>query len=329
MRVRNRVLSVFLSIAFLFVLGWQSDAFFVAAKPPNRGPTHASRAHVAVLSSSSYISKDGRWLNIVGELKNLDRRPVGWARIQVRYFDAEGRLVGTGTGYPLQRPIFPGERAPFHLLNEASSTIVTYTVQALAYPSRGDPVPALHLLSHSWFTTETGIPVLVGELENPLDVPVYRIRLPVTLYDQQGRVVNVLQAQVLRDVIPPHGRTPFVVRVEEGPVGARQWRWTAQYRPAPPSASAHGLFLGPISPAIDNSGYLVLRGTVKNGGPRRVNFVRLVGALYARDGTILNASFSYPLTYHLDPGETDVFEVEFRTIPKQWHTYRVVVGDRP
>ena len=288
-----------------------------------------SRPEVVVTSSSFYISADGDWLNIVGEVENRGEVPAGWVRVRVSYRDATGRVIGTDMGYPLVRPLFPGRRAPFHLLDVVPPDFVTYTLRVSAYGTRADPLPDLLIRSHSWFTTATGIHVLVGELENPLDVPISRLRLPISLYDAAGQVVNVVQAQVLREVIPPHGRSPFVARVEDGPVGSRAWSSAAQYRLAEDSALPAGLALGAVTPYMDANGYLVLRGAVGNYDQERVNFVRLVGALYDDAGTILNASFSYPLTYHLDPGEVDLFEVEFRYVPESWSTYRVVVGSMP
>jgi len=297
---------------------------------PSPTPTHTpTPAWVVLRSTSHYVSADGQWINVVGEVENVSDVPVGPVRVIVEYQSAAGELLGQDVTYALLDPIFPGQRAPFHVIDEMQGAgPISYTVEAAGFPVTAEPLTPLRLLDSEVFTDAvTGNPVLVGELESPLDVPIARLRIPITLYDAQGRVVNVVQAAPLRDVVPAQGRVPFRVQVDQGPQDMSDWRWEAQYEVAGESELATGLQLRGLVPYIDGENHLIIQGYVANRGTKRANFVRVVGTLYDKTGHLLNATFSYPLTYHVRPGESILFELTFREHFSGWADYRVVVGD--
>ncbi len=323
MNARNGVRGlVGLSLALvLFLIGGHLVARGEAVA---RGKSPAER--VVVRSTAWYVSADGQWLNIVGEVENVSNGPVGPIWVRATYRDAAGRRVGQDMGYVLVSPLFPGERAPFHLLDRPVPAAVTYTLSVLAFPRVADPMPSLEITAVSTYTLPDGAWVLVGEVRNPTDVPVSRVRLPVTLYGADGRVRNVAQAQVLREVLPPGEASPFVVRVNEGPREVASWAFIARYRKAAAARVPAGVVAHGLRAYLNTAGHPVVSGAVSNYGSRRVTFVRVVAALYDADGRLLDASFSYPLTYHLDPGETDIFAVRFARPISSWASYRVWIG---
>ena len=283
-----------------------------------------------VRSTSSYTSSDGQWLVVVGEVENVSSEPLDPVRVVATYRDAQGHYVGRDLGYALVEPLLPGQRAPFLILDRVPERFATYDVRAYARPTHIAPLPALDVSTPgSMFFDQEGALVVVGEVVNPLDVPVQHVRVPVTFYDETGKVVNVAQAQVLREVIPPGSRSPFVARVEQGPTNAVEWRASTVYEVAPPNALVSGLSLNGLIPYIDRDGSLVLHGIAHNAGKVKANFVRVVAALYDSEGRILNASFSYPLNYHLAPGASDVFEIRFYSHFDTWSSYKVFVDSTP
>ncbi len=283
------------------------------------------RPRAVVRSSSWYLSGDGQWINVVGEVENTSGVPLQAVQVTATFQDAQGRAVAQDIGYVQSVPLWPGDRAPFHLLVPTIPGVVTYTLSVTVQPGEVEPMPPLSVTARE-FSLSDGTLFLVGEVVNPLSVPVYRHQVVVTFYDARGRVINVAQGQILREVIPPGERSPFTVRLAEGPREVDRWQVASRYRVAPADTVLRDVVIGGVQPLWNHRSHVTLRGWVRNDGPRRVPFVRIVGALYDAQGRIVNASFSYPLTYHLDPGETDVFAVEFWEDTGAWTTFQVWVG---
>jgi len=278
-----------------------------------------------VRSSSWYLSTDGQWVNVVGEVENTSGVPLTAVQVAVTFRDAQARPVARDVGYVLAAPLMPGQRAPFHLLDRVRPGVVTYTLQVTVRPGEVLPLPPLPVSAQA-FPLADGTLFFVGEVTNPLSRPVRRVRAAVTFYDEAGRVVNVAQAPALREVLPPGERSPLVAHLTEGPRHVSRWAVHVRYEEAPPEAVLRDVVVGPVQPLRNHRGHWTLRGWVRNDGPKRLTFVRLVGALYDAQGRMVNASFSYPLTYHLDPGETDEFAVEFWADTGEWSSFQVWVG---
>ncbi len=326
---RHAVLRLLLVVGMVMLTAWGG----AEGRLGLRGGAHTVQAwtpRAVVRSASHYISSDGQWLVIVGEVENVSDVPLDPVRILATYRDSQGRYLGRDIAYALVQPLLPGERSPFLVLDRAPAGFATFDVRVRARPARVNPLPPLDLPdTGSTFLDEEGTLFIVGEVLNPLSTPVQRVRVAVTLYGEEGEVVNVVQAQVLREVIPPGERSPYVARVEQGPVDLTAWRAQATYEPASPEALVGGLSVRGLIPYVDREGFLVLRGTAHNAGTDKANFVRVVAALYDSQGRILNASFSYPLNYHLAPGTSDVFEVKFRSHFDGWTSYEVFVDSTP
>ncbi len=324
-----RHIRVLAGLLMVFALVSGVLALSVAADPTPVVAPFASR--VVLRSTSHYLSDDGQWVVVVGEVENVSDVPLSPVRVMATFRDGAGRYLGRDAAYALVTPLPPGGRAPFLLLDWARPGFASYDLRVSAYPAREDPPPSLDLSAPgSLFHDGEGHLILVGEVANPLDVPVRHARVIVTFYDAEDKVLNVAQAQVLRQTISPGERSPFVARVEQGPTEVDHWRAQALYETGPEDVASRRLAVSGVVPYMDRNGYLVIRGTVYNGNTYRVNFVRVVAALYDGEGRILNASFSYPLNYHLAPGASDVFEVKFREHFEGWASYRFFVeGSNP
>lgn len=191
----------------------------------------------------------------------------------------------------------------------------------------GGDVTAEHTTYH---LDRLGRPTVVGEVVNRKGAAVTGVTVTVTFYSD-GEVVAEQTERTLTAPVPADGRTPFDVHLRD-----------------PPDASvddysvevSYDSYDGPIYDGLTAEEVRVVRaaqdsvelaGTVRNTGDQSVESVQVVALFYAENGSLVGVRTTRPSPAGLEPGETGVFRLSFRTLgdvpslAREYHTHEVMV----
>ena len=148
------------------------------------------------------------------------------------------------------------------------------------------PIP-LAIGGTAWYTTPTGSLWFLGEVVNETQSPVENVRLGVTVYGQDGKVLGELDGWAAADVVAAGGATPFGLLFAPLP-GAMATYDTRLLSSEPVTrdrvwhtelaiATSSGGFEGPV--------YRV-QGSIRNGGDTEAREVTLITTLYDANGRV-------------------------------------------
>jgi len=158
---------------------------------------------------------DGLWA--LGEAYNPGPDPVSEAMVQVSLLDGDGELLAAETGFLQLDVIMPDQRVAFAILfGEPPAQFAQY--QAVALTGVPMPLGARYYLDMAVSGVQgqmagAAIYEVSGLLHNVGNSDVESVRLLVTGYDDQNRVVAVRQANLPVSVLRAAAVTPFEVEL--------------------------------------------------------------------------------------------------------------------
>ena len=164
---------------------------------------------------------DSEGLNFLGEVTNNGNANATNIRIAVTLTDAEGNVVGTGTGLAdAQRVLRPREKIPFELFVEnppESWEEETVEVQAdLADETdRAAVYSGLKLTDISFTPNESGGITVGGKVENIGGGKTGSVKVTFAAYDSDLRLQALASTFSDPDQIAPGGAAPFELLVVE------------------------------------------------------------------------------------------------------------------
>ena len=199
---------------------------------PTPGPTPtatpAPPLYAEVLNVTPHQGTDGDlWL--YGEVRNGGLRHLRGVEILATLYDEDGKVLATDTGYvstPLQGTLwhrdvlYSGEVAPFRILFESAGQWkdwkITLEYAEATISDYDDHYPDLELLSHqgraidAWLSNYR----VSGEIQNVGQMETGNVRMTVTLYDSQDRVVGIGDMYMTEDdTLLPGEVVPFAVDI--------------------------------------------------------------------------------------------------------------------
>lgn len=198
-----------------------------------------------------------------------------------------------------------------------------------AAPIDGDEgsVVATHTTIH---LDRTGRPTVAGEVINRAGHPITDVAVTVTFFDD-GEKVGEATGGPLRSPVPDGGRSPFEVRlpdtVEQLPdeysvsVASREYEGTTY----------DGLQSSDVRITRESQDAVELVGEVRNEGDRTVDDPLVVAVFYSENGSVIGVRSTRPRPATLDPRESGVFRVTYRTLgdvpslARRFDSYRILV----
>lgn len=135
------------------------------------------------------------------------------------------------------------------------------------------------------YVGDDGVPHIVGEVRNDLDVPLNQISVRALLYDGTGRLIDDVSSHTLVNNVMPGMRAPFDILVLDGHArGFYSYDLDLEYNVGAPKSQVIDVTSSRLSrDGLDN---LVITGTVANNGETTANTVSVVATLYDRDGNV-------------------------------------------
>lgn len=147
--------------------------------------------------------------------------------------------------------------------------------------------------------------VVVGEIENIGNTPVYNVSIRVEFFSSNGTSIKNLTRAAFLYVLPPGRKSPFIVQLSDELNIIASYRITDLTYKEYPREKPEKLKIG-------NSTFMygVVTGTIKNVGEKDTKHVIVIATFYDEEGKVIAANSDMSIN-ELAAGETKVFQIEF------------------
>lgn len=303
---------------------------------PTAGPTPTATlapADVRVISSSAFTKTLGAesFLFVVGEVGNAG--PASVVRdldVIAALLDEEGGLIQHASEPAYQTILRPGETTPFRIMVSLPSDYATHALHLNYRLTSETPPPIVAPSATNTYVDEnSGWRYFVGEALNTAGVSMAAVQAVVTLYDETGDVINVVDSgrgatSLYEDVIGAGQKRPFRVILRHGPSDYASLRWQVVYRvadrPPPTDLPIHVGYVAHNSGTLRNENgevigathWFDIYGEVENTTQAPIRAVRVYAAFYEDGGEVMNAGLVQTLHGRfgsLAPGERTPFHL--------------------
>lgn len=154
------------------------------------------------------------------------------------------------------------------------------------------------------YKSDNGSTLVLGEVQNNNDVPISKVQIYVKFMNSAGTVVEAKTGTTLLQVIPPNGRSPFVIPSNATDPSIT----TAQVNMGPfDSSPIRQQFLDISSGLLHVSDKVTLTGTINNNGAQKSANTKIYLILYDAFQRVVRVGISSPVD--VDPGKSSQFSV--------------------
>ncbi|HUF37344.1 MAG TPA: FxLYD domain-containing protein [Anaerolineales bacterium] len=265
-----------------------------------------------ILQVNGYLDSFDSW-NIVGLVQNNSDRIVDSIEIEIELFDTSGNSIYVNTTFVDLFNIAPGEITPFSYtvfedLPDADNFVATVIGNSTTTLERANP----EVVGTNMVHDDNGDTHITGELVNNTDQPIQISSLAAATFDATGQVLSANSYSVSIRYLNPGDTGPFRISITGADSGTAAIDSFVVYTDAEftQTLGPFGLTISNAYDYVDTFDGLHLVGEVTNDGSLALN-VNLVAAIYAADGTVLDASeISLPINV-LPPGESLPYDFDF------------------
>ena len=149
------------------------------------------------------------------------------------------------------------------------------------------------VINDQQYVGDDGFLHIVGEVINDTSAPINQTILEATLYDEDGHITSVKQANSLINTIMPGMRGPFDLVVGGSEVeSVHSYELAVSYKIGAPKNQAIDIVSSEM--LTDNHDNLMIKGAVTNRGEITANIVSVVATVYDRDGSVAAVSRVHP-----------------------------------
>jgi hypothetical protein len=145
---------------------------------------------LGLLSDNRFID-DFEQLTIAGEVRNDSNLEVGHTKITVTFYNQAGLTIGATQGQTLLKVIRPGETSPFLITLPRPDGMVSHSLAATARPVSPTLPAQLAIVEVRRFEDEAGFFHIKGTVENQGTTTAKRVKIAATIYNRDGRVINI------------------------------------------------------------------------------------------------------------------------------------------
>ncbi|MDA0756590.1 MAG: DUF3426 domain-containing protein [Crenarchaeota archaeon] len=134
-----------------------------------------------------------------------------------------------------------------------------------------------------------GIIHIVGEIKNDSKFPVNKIKVIVTLIDENGKVVDTIDGNVVSNIIMPGMKGSFDIITNQKKIeNILDYNLKFEYKLATPKNQVIEIISSEMT--RDQLNNLIISGTIENNGDITANMINIVATLYDREGKVLTVS---------------------------------------
>jgi hypothetical protein len=287
-----------------------------AIKPPSEAPTAVPAATSrpagtplpAVLQITSLTSfKDSSSnFHVVGEVFNGEDKPLTSIELTISILnasgktllkDSSGKSVDTLTFSPMLSTLLPGRSSPFEYFLTSDAGVPDKFDVKITGQNTGDIQTASLMIQNAQMKVGANDTVyLTGDIVNKGDKPVQIYNMAGALLDKDKKVIAAAATSTYSAYLQPAGdsadedRTPFAISIDNpgSPVDSYATYLEAdQVDPLPDNS----LKVDITNNYFDDTKQFHVVGTLTNNSSQALHTF-LVGGLYAKDGTALDADYT-------------------------------------
>lgn len=150
----------------------------------------ATTTDVAILSHNPYVDSLG-YYTIVGEVQNQGTKNLHYVKITATFYDSANNVLATDFTYTDIDILIPQQKSPFELNTYPSKiTVDHYSVVVSSYSETGEvPYRSLRIQGLTTSTDSLGYYHVIGEVENTGQVDTTYVKIVVTFYNSNGKVI--------------------------------------------------------------------------------------------------------------------------------------------
>jgi len=282
-----------------------------------------SSGSLSITSTNAFTDQFGSY-HVVGAVHNSTAGPLTAIQLTIAIKDAAGNsLLKNDSGAPVPNLVFspmlsslaPGESSPFdYSYDTRKGTPANYAVKIIGYQSGQVDRAALKVVNPQIADDQKGTLYLSGKLTNTGSQWVHINALAGAVVGSGEAPLSAGSSFIFDSELAPSGdanqrdQTPFVISFPSPGAGQVDWRiyWDANLASAPADYSTDLAFTNSY---FDQNGAYHIVGYVTNKTTTTMNPL-LVAGLYAQDGTVLDAAYSF-LTAPVEPGKNIPFDLSY------------------
>jgi hypothetical protein len=294
-------------------------------EPVVPSPIDVPAGGVEILSTSSFTDNWGGFY-VVGEVANNLDTPITSIELSVSITDDSGATLLTDDNgapvdsvsiYSMLWTLDAGETSPFsyyYSFDETKSAPANYEVSVLNYEAGSADRGDLDYSGVQIIDDGSGYFILTGELMNLSESWVHINGLAGGVLDDANTVLSADWTGTYTTLLAPAGdesgrdKTPFYINFPVPTIEATQWSiwWDADIET---DVTDFPLGVGVTYSYFDEFGSVHLVGIMENYGDTPLSSL-VVAGLYAEDGTVLDASYSF-LPAPVLPGGSIPFDISY------------------
>ena len=170
---------------------------------------------LSIQNDQKYIGDDGV-LHIVGEIKNDFDMPLNQIKIHASLYSASEQLIDNISSNALVNNIMPGMKAPFDImiLGQNAQDVEKYLLD-FDYEVANPKSQVIDITSSEISRDNFDNLVITGTVLNNGEITANAISVVATLYDKEGNVAVVSEAQTESDYLRSSDETFFLVSVPD------------------------------------------------------------------------------------------------------------------
>jgi hypothetical protein len=288
----------------------------------NQGEYEVPEGELGIGARTSWKDEYGTW-EISGLIVNNTDETYSYIEVEIEIFDANDKSLYKTTTYMSTWTLGPGEISTFVTsvsesdIPEADS--FTATILDKSIEGEGIERPETSIEKVMYISDAEELTTYVtGEIVNNSDQPVYVRAIPVALFDAKDELISISSYASYLGYIMPGESGPFSIMVDI-PEGAEiDSYYIADDIIAADTIETYDVEVSQeVNMYIDDSYYpdYHVVGTFTNNSDQWLS-IKLVAAVYSKDGDIVDVVSVYPGLNPVKPGETQSFDASGWSIIK-------------
>ena len=279
-------------------------------------------SHSLYMCSGSYReipsgkTYEGRFLYVVGEIRNTGATNIRLGDIKVTLLDEKGSVIETDAMRSLVMPDYvltPGDKAPFKKVlvdEECGKRVTNYELEVSIREATEEPYELEVVKSWSYISDE-GTYYVAGEVQNRGSRNIELVKVYITYYDADGVVVDVDGNWTSGlDVLMPQEKARFNACPSKKELSGEVQGFAVSGADCQMARSTPYREFQILShDAGTIQGYYRIQGEIKNIGDQNTEFVNIIATCYDADGKVIATGIDYADPRDLEPGQTGSFDI--------------------
>jgi hypothetical protein len=230
------------------------------------------------------------WTTIVGLMRNNTNTAVSSVDMSVILYDVDGKIIATESVYPLLSMIPSGETIPFNASSDSWGDFASYEFVLDDYYETDQELVSDVSIVNEHIEYGDYSTTIIGEVQNNSDQTVTWVNVAAVAYDENGILLDTMNAYVMLDMIPAGDKAPFRMYFNNNWDNIGNYDLFLQASPTVDSIPD----LTVVDYEVSEDDYsTTFSGTVKNNSGVDLSYAQIVASFYDASGQIVAAEWTY------------------------------------